>query len=678
MIQNPVNDLWKHPIVRVYDSLPVLPGGMDNYRQRLIMVLQHTRTGLDLDGMIQWNSGESSPARSVAYAVAPSGMIETRGNTAVLTEYGAHWLENSDDTLLICILASHNRYLGWCLKLLAGSTQSMSLPELDQAVREHYSSEWKSLGITRAVIAWLRVTGMVEYFEGLIKSTDRGVEVAQYIPAHRPRQFEIQEADVSVSPEIISALAEIDLSDRSRNAYLLTGQSGMLHSLFQLLLGSREGVSIARFHQLCESTSESGVKESTSRHVLDGMSKAGLLVRVGRDKWVITEPASLFLESESQFDVAYIVVMNVQYLLEMLFLLSESSSLSASEMAEASDQYLDDRIHRHGMNMRLSMLKSFELIDHLTQSRYIITEAGRQFLRYFNKPSPRIDFNEVATTPADDSNDFGDDDPLAEIQTLLQSSNHNSPTAFSTAVIEALTYLGFETNPFDEESPGKAIFGVGDDEVIASVETEVSNQNRISLSSANFVTLEKRRSRLRAAITLLVGHEFDSDTIAAAEKDESVALVPTGLISTLIARAQPVSNEEISLLTDTLLSPIERELNIASVWKKKDSQQECIEKAISILLDWRKQQDPSGWMEVKFLYFSLRQQAVSISEDSFSELVDFLSHPWIGIAETRSDKKSTVGEIRISCRDGFIIQRLNPIHQVIASRNTLSTVSDGI
>ncbi|MGI5348717.1 hypothetical protein ACQEU8_11055 [Streptomyces sp. CA-250714] len=641
------------PLPSRSDALPLLPGGNDQQLAALQRLIDQLGTGREVTDRIAWpHEGDSVTVRDAVRRLGSVGVVAREGSRVVPTATVLDWRRTGQHDLLVGTFHRHVAFVGELLAALDDGP--LGLEDLLRLSNEKYGFSWQTVTPVRQRTIWLRVTGMIAYFDRKARLTDAGRALLGSLglgePAGAPTESAAL-ADVAVheaAPAVRQLWAERaaegwEARGAGRNLYILGSKhdNGRLRALRILVSGSRPQVTREGFGQLCQQVTGKPVAASSADAVLDAVGSLRLLTRVGENAWAPSATAKAWIESDDPLDLARTVHAAIRYFGEVLAVLG-TGTVSTAELVRRSSAYVDGGLTSTAVLSRLHLLHACGLVEKITTKTYRATAQGRAFLTTL--PPESLSSAPSATAAADDSPAAAGGRPTtpaavaAELEVAARESEDH--TRLEKAAVAALEQLGLDGAHLggSGRTDGAVRLGVGLRKRTFAVEAKATATGAVERKAVDLEGLAEHREKLGAEATLLIGPAFHERVLTAARKDGKVAVLHTGLLATVIRSRQtvPLTRELLDILLDPARDPATREKEIEAA-RREEERHFAVERAVvDALLEEAEYSE--GWLTLRDLVRDLRKGGPATDEREIREVLSFLAFPRIGAVEEKNDQ----------------------------------------
>ncbi|MGW3037381.1 hypothetical protein ACWDCB_40030 [Streptomyces sp. NPDC001178] len=645
-----------HPLEVRADGLPMLPGGNEQQLSVLRRLLEQLGGGRELTAELAWPTEQDrTTVQDAVRRLGRVGLVRREGDQVVPTAAALTWCAGGDDALLVETFHRHVAFIGELMAAVAEAGEPLGLDALLALGHSQFGFSWKTVAPVRQRINWLRVTGMVSYFDERVRLTERGRELTPRLVLPSPRVAAAPEQGGPIpSSDVLALLAELTVTGghtRSTGAslYVLGDQDngGRLRALRTLTEGALPTVSRRAFVNLCARVVQRPVPKKSAATVLDTVTTLGLLEQVAEDAWRPTPVALAWLASGDPFDLAGIIHAHVAYFGELLSHLADTTARTTAELSQLSAAYLDGQALRVApVSARLQLLSACGLAAKRTSTTYQATPAGRAFLEHFPL-APAItgpDETDTKKTPSEEGSTAAT--PATRIAQELESAAHDSahPERLEHVVIAAFAALGLDGKHIggSGHADGALQLGIGAHRRTVAVEAKTAATGPVPPERVIFEGLAEHRERLDAAITLLVGPQFHDRVHKSASRDQAVAVLHTDFLAELVRdhESTPLGADQLDALINPRLDAREREEAITE-GRQEQLRRIKVERAVVAALLEEAEHSAEGWLTLRDLERDLRKAGLPDSKTLISQSLDLLGHPRIAAVERRQ------GEFRI-------------------------------
>ncbi|MBO8199205.1 hypothetical protein JW613_12940 [Streptomyces smyrnaeus] len=666
------------PLASRSDSLPLLPGGNDQQLAALRRLIDQLGTGREATDRIAWpDEGDSVTVRDAVRRLGSVGVVAREGSRVVPTATALDWRRTGQHDLLVGTFHRHVAFVGELLAAL--SDGPLGLEDLLRLGKEAYGFSWQTVTPVRQRTIWLRVTGMIAYFDGKARLTDAGRTLLGRLVLGEPAGG-ARSPEESASPSVARAAAAVtslweeratkgwETRGTGRNLYIPGSKddNGRLRALRTLVAGSRPEVTREEFGQLCDKVSGKPVAVSSVSTVLDAVSALGLLTRVGENAWTPAAAAEAWLAEDDPLDLARIIHSAIRYFGEILAVLG-TETVSTSSLVRHSSECVDDGLTPAAVNARLHLLESCGLVKKITSKTYQATPLGRAFLRTLPPDSVISALPRSTGAAADCAPGHGPRATAEEVAAELEIAARESEdhVRLEKAAVAALEQLGLEGVHLggSGRTDGAVRLGVGLRKRTFAVEAKATATGAVERKAVDLEGLAEHREKLKAEATLLIGPAFHERVLTAARKDGKVAVLHTGLLAAVVRSRQtvPLTGELLDLLLDPARDPATREKQIEAA-RQEEERRFAVERAVvDALLEEAEYSE--GWLTLRDLVRDLRKGGPATDEGEIQEVLNFLAFPRIGAVEEKN------GQFRVT------VNRRTLVHLVQTMGRSRLTVS---
>ncbi|MFI7145983.1 hypothetical protein ACIBO2_13775 [Nonomuraea sp. NPDC050022] len=623
--------------------------------------------GVEASAMVAWPStNDFIRAGEATRRLTRTGLIARHGSWITPTANAQNWLESGKNAHLVLILHRHVRFIGELMSTLErGST---SHEELLIVARSRYGFRWESLTPVRTRTSWLRVTGMVDIFDGEVHLTEAGRALLSDLELGKPDADEgdapaVLPSTPTAIADLLAALDDVRLHRRARAAgFYIPGQqeeAGWIETLRVLTEGAMPSITVGGLANLCCRTH--GISASSASSALDTLKSIGLVARISSDRLAATGAAQAWLDTDQSVNLARIVHAHISYFGEILFDLDTVGvKPTAKGLAERSSHYGIDTaqgLPPAAVTGRLNLLLACGLVTKISQTFFKVTPLGRAFRDSVRCLTPQqlveLHEEEFASVPPTDVVE------AEQIAAKIEDSAHDSgePERLEVAVIAAFNYLGMPSRHIGgatTDSPdGEVRTGSGVHGRILAVETKTAKNGEVSEEYGRPLTLPGQRSKINAEATIYIGPGFERRLLDAVDDDLQVAVVLTSLLAEAVRRqgVTPLTPAQLGPLVDPLLRSDQRRDLLAKEWNAQQRLAD-LELSVAIVLH-NEAQDPlteGAWLEIKDIRRELRKLGHRADEEMIMKALHFLTSPRIAVAECAAKAGSPAEEPKYEYR----------------------------
>ncbi|GAA0408256.1 hypothetical protein GCM10009530_70760 [Microbispora corallina] len=647
-------------------TAPSLPGPVETWVQRLPDILR-TIDGSALTSSIPVDENRDVPAQQLLKTLGKS-FVKRSGESVKLTPDAQEWLQNPTTHALVGHLHRHVRFFGEVLAQLADAP--LSHDSLLECANQRYAMGWNALDQVRRRTNWLRGTGAVELYDGLVRITPKGEAMLTKLALGGPPAAGTYTTKVGDRTGPIGNLLESLRT--SGHASRKTAQSlyfpspddrGPLDFMATTVEYAIPEIQERILEDLIQSEFQSA--PASTRQARASLVAAGLIYRSRMNHWGATEGARQWLESNEPIDLVALVHASVWFVGEILRELADTAK-SAGELAKISSLYNRDPLSPQAVSMRLRFLLDADMVEKVSSKDFRLTPAGRGMIEIL----PIQDRAELAIIQADEGTNQANaaatgPTRAVELADLLvrYSRDGSKHKQVEQLVCEALRSLGFEVQPIG--GPGKT------DALIRStapalppiaIEVKTASAGPVPPAELRSVKLERHREQVGAVATVAIGPEFHTDTHAEASKDRGFALMHTETLSRLLLLHEryPFSTEEIRKFLDPALTADQRHEAVEISWTARVHQLNALKEVLNKLVAEQRSPYGDGLLEERDVQRDLR----NLDPGLVSEAIHLLSSPFLS-ALSGADRQ----RFKPTAAIDLVAQRLKAISRWITANN---------
>lgn len=561
------------------------------------------------------------------------------------------WLESGDRLILLSLLHRHIRYFGELMHDLAESPRSIK--ELLESAQANFELPWTTVDPVRRRVSWLISLGYVEYCTASrLRLSEEGEKVyASLSPGgpelrqEKPQQW--TEINLPSPPTKLATLLDgLDpVTLQSRIAVLGYIPRGNLDidiiAALHLLINATSP-QVSRADLLAFTQEQFEVSESSFTAVLTMLTRTGLVQQTSLNVFSPTPVASEWLENPTPESLILLLHCKVQFILEIIPLLSEYDKAPA--IARAAHQHFSlPRVDVAGIRARLQLLKAAGLVEEYSNWKYRPTALGEAFIHTYSFQKPADDDDNVHDPGLDEKlSDYDKALPSrfsetqAIISELLESAtDSDSPSRLEKAVAESLSLLGFEARHVGGGGKTDVLATVVDpsgNEVRVIVDAKSARSGTVTEGAVSFDTLREHKRQHKADFVILVGPSFDSGRTRTRAAEHGVRLVTVEELTRVLARHSRVPQSAFAYLK--LVDPDQESLtDFESKWLKLERKLFLLGHVSAVLAQEAQQGDQTtgGALTTDQIYLIIRDEIdPRPTAKDIEEVVKFLEHPLIG------------------------------------------------
>jgi hypothetical protein len=651
-------------------SLPNLPGGTNGQLGSLRHLLRSIGDGAPLDAPFKWPDANGySTLREALKLLGPVGLTHRNEAGVRLSEDGARWLQNNDPGELIKIFSSRTRFIGPVLKFIAAQADPVTVQEVADMLKEEFGADWETLAPIRNIEKWLRATGMVSFFKNGIHITELGERVASEIKIPS-RTTHAEGRSFEISPAVLLAIQKRANREDCRSMYLPTSARGRIHAIRTLLDRSQDGISVNRFHTRYNEIREKVVRRNSAIGILESLERIGFLKRVEVDKWIVSQAASIWIQTGNPFDAAAIVHSGIKFFGEILLELSKVEVLTTHQAHLQSAKYMSgEKLHQaNAVRPRLQILQELGFVRNVTSTKYSITPSGLGLLA-------ALPIAEAAEATPSEKEALAPELEQISAQGALTAPSHpdlfqasldgHKPKRLEVALVDSFNFLGIPAEKLGQdgtvEPDGVAKLGVGKDILTVALEAKASNSGMTMPMQVDIPAIGKQRRSIGAALTIMVGPDFHPNVIDVALGDGNIALVSAGVLESMMKAhgTFPVMGDEIQVLLDASLHPSDRGTKLREIWGLQQHRREHMRSALEVLHEFHERKSKS-WMSRSILEYAVETK-IAFDKDLLEEAMSILSHPMIDAMQKRVVEVTGSEEYRLTAAPDQIYRRLTSL-----------------
>lgn len=662
--------------------MPYLPGGSSQQLEvlRKVLGIVKSNDGL-LTTRVDLGDGQERTLRDVVKQIAPAGLVQHLDRQHVAVSDDANrWLESGDGALLVAIFHRHVRYIGELLaELREGPLPIRALKEAAEA----YALPWSTVDQTRRRITWFICLGLVEYrTQVLVALTSRGEEAALRLemggPTRRPMQLtgdvEVREPPPHLAG-LLGKLTETALAARNSSLGYIprgNGESDVVRSLQALLDASSPSTTRSELLAFAERTFN--VSESSFGAIMTTLTQSHLLEQTALNIYAPTDVAREWLDTVDPLDLTRLLHSRYLFMLEIIPMLREFDN--APELARAAVAHFGmARLDLGGIRTRLQLLKAAGLIAERANWRYEATPLGIKVAETLplQQPIEPLGTAIPSTTPGVGSGglDVRINEAMMLGRELVEAATaSDTPVRLEQAVVEAMTFLGFEA---------RHVGGGGKTDVIATVEGDQFKSVRIILDAksarsgavaegaVSFDTLREHRVQHKADYAVLVGPGFDAGRVRARAEKNGIALITTEeLADTLMRHARsPISTKALLGLLD---EGADARRKLEAHWTASERRVELLGHVVGVLAEEARDADTvtNGALTGDQIYLIVRGQLdPRPSPKDIEGIIELLQHPLIASVEIIVGERGRQNACRLIDSPALVKAKISALARVL-------------